>query len=89
MDGCVKERMKGLSSSQNSPDFGFTPLSLSAMNSHSASHVHHTEEMTCSSGYDLHSLFHTPPLLSNRNDLSLRDATFFNQLVHLCISLTR
>ena len=89
MDGRMKERMKGLSSSQNSPDFGFIPLSLSAMNTHSASHVHHTEEMTCSSGYDLHSLFQTPPLLSNRNDLSLRDATFFNQLVHLCISLTR
>ena len=55
MDGRMKERMKGLSSSQNSVYFGITPLSFSAMNSHSASHVHHTEEMTCSSGYDLHS----------------------------------
>ena len=87
-DGRMKERMKGLSSSQNSPDFGFTPLSLSAMNPHSASHVHHTEEMTCSSGHDLHSLFHTPPMLSNRNGLSIENAIHSIPILYLRIPFT-
>ena len=84
----MKERMKWLSSSQNSPDFGFTPLSLSTMNSHSITHIHHTEEMTCSSGYDLLALFQTPSLLSSRCNISVRDATAFTQLVYSCIPFT-
>ena len=84
----MKERMTWLSSSQNSVYFGFTPLSLSAMNSHSASHVHHTEEDTCSSGYDIHSLFQTPPLLSSRCNISVGDTTAFTQLANLCFPFT-
>ena len=55
MDGCMKERMMVLSSSQNSVYFGFTPLSLSTTNSHSTTHMKHTEEVMCSTVYDLHS----------------------------------
>ena len=51
----MKERMKGLSSSQNSVYFGITPLSLSTTNSHSTTHMKHTEEVMCSTVYDLHS----------------------------------
>ena len=88
MDGRMKERMTWLSLSQKSADFGVTPLSLSTMNLHSTTHIQSVEEITCSTVHALHSLFQTPPLLSNRNDLSLRDATSFNQLVYLCIPFT-
>ena len=88
MDGRMKERMKGLSSSQNSPDFGFIPLSSSNTNSHSITHVQSVEEMMCSTVHDLHSLFQTPPLLSNRNDSSTENAFRSIPLLYSCVPLT-
>ena len=88
MDGCVKERMTWLSSSQNSPDFGFTPLSLSTMNSHSITHIQPIEEMACSTVHDLHSLFQTPPLLSVGDWLSTENAFHSIPIVNSCIPLT-
>ena len=70
----MKERMTWLSSSQNSAYFGFTPLSLSTMNLHSTTHMLSVEEIICSIVHVLHSLFQTPPLLSNRNDSSTENA---------------
>ena len=52
----MKERMKWLSSSQNSPDFGFTPLSLSTMNLHSITHIQCIREIMCST-------VHNPPFI--------------------------
>ena len=88
MDGRIKERMTWVSSSQKSVYFGITPLSLSTMNSHSITHVQPIGEIMCSTVHDLPSLFQTSPLLSNKSDLSLGDATSFNQLVYLCILFT-
>ena len=85
----MKERMKGLYSSQNSTYFGDTPLSLSTTNSHSTTHMHHTEEMACSTVHDLHSLFQTPPLLSVGDCLSIGSAIHSIPIFYSCIPLTR
>ena len=84
----MKERMKWLSSSQNSPDFGFTPLSLSTMNLHSITHMQSVEEIICSTVHDLHSLFQTPSFLWNRNDLSIKSATHYNPILYSCVPFT-
>ena len=88
MDGRMKERMTWLSLSQKSADFGVTPLSLSTVNLHSTTHIQSVEEITCSTVHALHSLFQTPPLLSNRNDSSTENAFHSIPIVNSCIPLT-
>ena len=84
----MKERMKWLSSSRNSPDFGFTPLSLSTMNLHSTTHMLSVEEIICSIVHVLHSLFQTPPLLLDGSDLSIGNAIHSIPILYSCIPFT-
>ena len=84
----MKERMTWLSSSKKSAYFGFTPLSLSTMNSHSITHIQPIEEMACSTVHDLHSLFQTPPLLLDGSDLSIGNAIHYIPILYLRIPFT-
>ena len=52
MDDMMSERMKWLPSSQKSVYFGFIPLSLSTVNSHSTTHMLSVEEVMISTVHD-------------------------------------